>query len=134
MKAHSIVILAVLLAACAGTQEELGAVAKNDAIEDFITVTQLQSIDMIRARREINHKVITDRHIILSDRKSSYLASFNRRCIELDDRQITPDIRHDRNLIRARFDTYRGCRIERLYELTSGQAKELIDLGEKAEQ
>jgi hypothetical protein len=131
MKRYLIIVIAALSAACAGSTKEQGVVEKNDAIEDYVIVAQLPSIDSIRTRQQFHHQAITDKYIILADNRNSYLAVFDRRCRELDDVEVTPDYRHDANRIRARFDTYRGCRISHLYDMTDGQAQELLDLGKK---
>ena len=42
---------------------------------------------------------------------------------------MQPDIRYDSSVLRARFDTLRGCRIDKLYAIEPGQADELRNLG-----
>ncbi len=132
-KGYSVVLLAALLAGCANTAKEQGAVAKNDAVEDYITAAELPEVDMMRTTDQLRHKVITDRYIILSDRKSNHLITFKRRCRELKESVVTPDIRYDNNRLRSRFDTYRSCTIGAMYEINAGQAKELLDLGDSAD-
>jgi len=110
----------------------LTVLVENDAVDDYIRVAELPETDAIRKRGELHHKVVTEKYIILSDRKNSYLAVFRQRCRELDELDVTPDIRHDLNTVRARFDTYRGCRIQALYEITEGQVQELLNLGDKS--
>lgn len=120
-----------LLAACASGSfdERESVVRKNDAIADFITVAELEQVDEIRSMQQWRHKEITERYIIIRDNRHSYLAAFTRRCHELSDTEVTPDYRSDLRKIRARFDTFRGCRIDKLYKLSEGQAKELQELG-----
>ena len=128
-----IALLAALILGCAGTpQEDESVIKQNDVVDDYIRVAELPETDVIRKRGELHHTVITGKYIILSDDKSSYLVVFRQRCreLELDDMDITPDLRYDLKVVRARFDTYRGCRIESLYEITKGQAQELLGLGE----
>lgn len=127
-------ITVVLCSACATSPKEESVIAKNDAIDDYITVAELESVDAIRTRQQVHHKAITDSYIILTDGRSDYLATFDRRCRELDDPNVTPDVRRDAHTIRARFDTYRGCRISNLYSITDGQKQELEQLGEKTDQ
>lgn len=127
------VLVAASILGCAGApQEDESVIKQNDAVDDYIRVAELPETDAIRKRGELHHTVITEKYIILSDHKNSYLAVFRQRCRELDDLVVTPDIRHDLNVVRARFDTYRGCRIQSLYEITKGQAQELLDLGERS--
>ncbi len=132
MLAKSLVALAVaMLLGCASSPENDSVIMKNDAVEDYIKVSELKQIDAVRKRGELHHTVVTENYIILKDQRSAYLATFRQRCRELVEREVTPDLRHDLNILRARFDTYRGCRIQHLYEITEGQATELLDLGEK---
>ncbi len=121
----------VLIAGCAetGTKQESSAISKEKVFEDYIEVSQLKELDVIRTRDQIHYKVVSDKYIIIYDRKTFYLATFRQACKELQGGHVTPDIRHDPNTIRARFDTIRGCKIELLYALDEGQAEELIQLG-----
>ena len=128
MNRYIIVLVAALVAGCASGAKEQGVVAKNDAVEDYIAAAELPPVDWMRSSDQLRHQVITDRYIILSDRKEAHLIAFNRRCRELNETEVTPDIRYDKNRLRARFDTYRGCTIGAIYELNAGQAKELSDL------
>ena len=133
MLAKSLIALAAAtMLGCASAPEDDGAIVKNDAVEDYIKVSELKAIDTIRKRGELHHTVVTENYIILSDQRNAYLAAFRQRCRELDEREVTPDVRHDLKILRARFDTYRGCRIQYLYEITEGQATELLELGEKS--
>lgn len=120
---------AALLLGCAGAPEQASVLAKNDAVDDYIQVAELEKIEAIRTFEQLHHKVVTDKYIILSDRKNNYLATFRRDCRELHDTEVTPDVRYDRNALRARFDSYRGCRIESLFKISKGQAQELMSLG-----
>jgi len=126
-----VVVVAALGVACVSSGREQSVIAKNDAVEDYILVAELENLDSIRSRQQFHHKVITDRYIIITDGRKSYLAAFDRRCRELYDIEVTPDIRYDANTIRARFETYRGCRIGHLYGVTEGQAQELLQIGKK---
>ena len=126
------ILVAVSVLGCASTpQEDESVIKQNDTVDDYIRVAELPETDAIRKRGQLHHTVITEKYIILSDHKSSYLAVFRQRCRELEELKVTPDIRNDLNILRARFDTYRGCRIQSLYEITEGQAQELLDLGAK---
>ena len=109
MTKHLLILIAVLAAGCAGSDAspESNVVTRNDAIDDFIEVEELEEVDTIRSRKTLHHTIITERYIILSDNSESYLATFRRRCRELSDSHVTPDIRHEQHTIRARFDTYR---------------------------
>ena len=121
MFARSLVALAaVMVLGCASAPEDESVIVKDDALEDYIKVAELKEIDTIRKRGELHHTVVTDKYIILKDQRNVYLATFRQRCRALDEREVRPDLRHDLNILRARFDTYRGCRIERLRPLATG--------------
>ena len=126
------VLLATLVVGCAGGNTKGPSVLEqDDAIDDYIKVAELPSTDAIRSRTQVHYKGITDRYIVLHDNRKDWLVKFRRRCHELNDSvTITPDVRYENNVIRARFDTYRGCYIDEIYELSEGQAEELLELGE----
>ena len=130
MSKHSILILMLFIAGCASAPESENALTKNDAVDDFIKVAELESRDSVESRGLRSHKKITDTYIILPTRQKAYLLVFFRRCTELRNIEVTPDMRRDHKKIYARPDTFRGCRIKALYEVTKGQAEELIALGE----
>ena len=124
-------LLPAVLAACAtAPDDEPGAIAEDDPIADYIQVAELREVDAVRSFESLQHRVISEDYIILYDRRRSHLATFRRPCRELYDVDVTPDIRFDGNTVRARFDTIRGCRIDALYEISAGQAEELMQLGE----
>jgi len=131
-KGLTLLLVASILGCTSTAQEEESVLKRNDAVDDYIRVAELPETDAIRKRGELHHTAVTEKYIILSDRKNSYLVVFRQRCRELHDLDVTPDIRHDMNTVRARFDTYRGCRIEAFYEITEGQAQELVGLGDKS--
>ena len=124
----------VLMTGCASAPEKESVLKKNDAIDDYIVVAELKEIAAIKSREQLNSKIITDKYLIIYDRRSSYVLVFKRRCRELYDIEVTPDIRRERNVLRAGFDTYRGCVIRSLYEVTGGQADEVIALGKMSGQ
>ena len=45
---------------------------------------------------------------------------------------VVADVRRENNTIRARFDTLRGCRIDKIFALTEADVAELKSLGEIA--
>lgn len=129
--APATLLAASLIAGCASTARHENIVARNDAIEDYVVVSELEELDQIRKRGELYHTVVTNKYIFLKDRRSTYLATFAQPCWNLDEARLEPDYRHDSDTIKARFDTYRGCRISTLHELTKGQEKEILALAEK---
>ena len=136
MAKHAVAALAglvmVALTGCASVEEKESVIKKNDAIDDYVIVSELKKVDSIRSHESLNSKVITEKYIIVSDRRHSYLLTYKQACRELHETEVKPDIRRERNVLRARFDTYRGCPIRSLHEITKGQADELLELGEKS--
>lgn len=109
------------LPGCATTQET----KETDAIDDFIEVAELESLKVVRFRHQYSYKQLTEDYVILTSRDDYYLAAFKRRCRELNDYLITPDIRYDSNTLRAGIDTIRGCPIGEIFQIDKGQAEEL---------
>lgn len=111
-----------------------GCVTRQDpkvsaAVEDFIVAAELEELELIRTRNDYSWEYLSDRFVIIETRDGEYLLSFARRCRELYEVPVQPDIRYDSNVLRARFDTLRGCRINKLYAIEPGQADELRNLG-----
>ena len=120
------VAVIVLLAGCATTRPEVD----KEAVDDFVAVQELQELDQIRRDSADSYYELNNYYVIYQTRRGDYLFQFARRCWELDDQRITPDERWDANTIRARFDTLRGCRIDKIFGLTEAEAEELRQLGE----
>ena len=71
--------------------------------------------------------------MLVPTRRDDYLVEFQRDCRALRNTEITPDmvdVRQNRNVLRAKFDTIRGCRIARIYEISKAQSNELKVLGD----
>ena len=113
-------------AACATARPDLD----NEAIDDFIAVRQLEEVDSVRTDSTDGWTELNLNYVVYRTRRGEFLFEFARRCFELDERRVTPDTRWDSNVIRARFDTLRGCRIEKIFRLTEAEAEELRQLGE----
>lgn len=124
----AIFALTVLLSGCATSSES----RVSEAVSDYISAAELEEQDSIRTMTmgDFSHHIISQRYVTLETRKESFLVAFSRRCHELTERKVTPDIRYEKNILRARFDTIRGCRIGRIYAIDKGQAEELKNLGE----
>ena len=126
----TVLTIVVTLAGCAGQPSE-EALARDQAVSDFIAVRGLQETDRIRVSDNDGWSEITISYIVYRSRRNAYLFEFYRPCYELrDNTRIVADFRSEPNVIRARFDTLRGCRIDRIYPLTEAEAAELADIGE----
>lgn len=117
-------MLALIFTALAGCATQPGPTV-DDAIEDFVAVSGLEEMDSIRTRDQFGISELTERYILLRTRKDIYLVKFNRRCHELNEAEVTADIRFDSNKLRARFDTIRGCRIAKIFAIDEAEAEEL---------
>lgn len=133
MKAVSILIATTLLAACASQDEKAKRSTQDQAqaVRDFIVVRNLEELDSLSSRSNDRWTSIDDEFLIYKGRRGSYLIEFNRRCYELSDNtRVVADKRWDLNTIRARSDTFRGCRIARIFALTEVEVEELENIGD----
>ena len=119
-------LAALLLGACAATDEE----GRVNAYKDFIEVNELEEVGSIRSFEQFGQIVLDDRHVIVTTRKEDYLLTYSRRCSEFDDASRTPDVRRDPRALYAKTDTFRGCRISALYPISKAQAEELQELSQ----
>jgi hypothetical protein len=130
VRAIALCMAVIGLAACAG-QESREVNEEEQAVRDFIEVRGLAELNEIRVRDSAGWDKITGKFIIYNTRRESFLFVFARNCYELDDNtNIVADIRHSPNIINARFDTLRGCRIDKIYALTEAEVAELLQIGE----
>lgn len=97
----------------------------DDAIDDYVFLSALEETDSIRTREQFAISEITERYIFLRTRKDVYLVEFTRRCHELNEPRVTPDIRFDSKTLRPHLDTIRGCRIEKIFPINEAEAQEL---------
>jgi hypothetical protein len=125
----TVTTITMVLIACAGQPSE-ESLARDQAVRDFVEVRDLVEADRARVSDRDGWTEITARYIIYRSR-NAYLFEFYQPCYALrDNTRIVADVRAEPNLIRARFDTLRGCRIDRIYPLTEAEAAELKAIGE----
>ena len=132
-KAFATGLIAVIVTSCAATEEQEDPSRQDvpQAVRDFIEVRDLESLESLRSGSNDGWQSIDDNFIIYSGRRDKYLVEFVRRCYELSDNtRIVPDKRWDSNVVRARFDTIRGCRIAKIYALDKVEVEELKNIGE----
>jgi len=125
MKAVTGIALSALLLGCVAqdTQDKPATQDEEQAVRDFVAVRNLEELDKLRSSSNDSWQVIADEFIIYETRKAAYLVEFTRACYELEDRtRIVADIRRERNIMRSRFDTIRGCRIRKIFALTEAEA------------
>jgi len=129
---NKILILPALLAiaACSSTTQRPQEI---EAVRDYIVAAELEEITEIRMREQLSYTYVNDRFVTIDTRRGDYLLELNRDCWELRRNDFTPemvDVRDNPNVLRARFDTIRGCRIGKMYEITAEQREELTALGD----
>jgi Family of unknown function (DUF6491) len=126
-----LILLAALLTGC-GT----GAVRQEvRAIHDFITVSDLEQVDIIRLYSQLNYSYVNDDFVTISVSDRHYLVEFSQRCWALSSNIFTTamvDYRHDASYLRV-GDTIRGCPIDKIFEATADQLKEIKALGRSEE-
>ena len=106
---------------------------ENEAVLDFIYTSDLEEVDSIRFFQQYTYTYVNDQYVTIPTSSGDYLVEFTRTCPELRQNRFTPemvDYRDDNRTLRARFDTIRGCRIGKIYEVTAAQAQELAELGD----
>jgi Family of unknown function (DUF6491) len=106
---------------------------ENEAVLDFIYTSDLQEVDSIRFFQQYTYTYVNDQYVTIPTSSGDYLVELTRTCPELRQNRFTPemvDYRDDNRTLRARFDTIRGCRIGKIYEVTAAQARELAELGD----
>ncbi|MGI9222438.1 MAG: DUF6491 family protein [Woeseiaceae bacterium] len=123
-------IIAILTLAACASQEELITKDVEQAVRDFIDVRELQSVSEIPSANRDSWEAIDQNFILYKTRKQTYLVEFVRRCRELDEYPVVPDVRTTPNKIYTRFETIRGCRIANAFALSEGELAEVEALGE----
>ena len=125
------VLAALLLSACASNDEvtDPTAITMTEAVDDFVAVSELEAVPAVRTLEQLHHKVISSQYILIFDNRRKWLAKYSRPCKKLYQSDVTPDIRYERNTVRARFDTFRGCKVQEIYQIGDGMADELLNLG-----
>jgi hypothetical protein len=120
----------LLLAGCAGTPSQEMA-DKNLAVRDFVELRQLEELPKLRSQYSKGWDEITRTYIIYKTRRANYLVEFARPCWQLaDTSRIIADERFEPNVIRAKYETLRGCRIAAIYALDEAEVAELQNIGE----
>ena len=119
----------IMLQACASPKTRV----ETEAVRDYIVAAELPEADQIRygpiQRPDLTP--INEQFALINVRDRHYMLEFRRRCFALyDNTRITPDVRREGNILRARFDTVRGCVIDRIYQIDEAQALELEQLGD----
>ena len=126
------VLTGLLLTACATEERpavDIADVSEESRVDDYIAVAELPEVPAIRSLRTLHHRIITDTHVLVYDNQDTWLLRFARPCRRMHEKDVEPDVRYERNVIRSRFDTFRGCKIESIFEVDEAQAGEIRNLG-----
>ena len=101
-------------------------------IEDYVAVSELESVSKIRTREHDSWSYLTDKYILYTSGKEQTLIKFRSTCRDLRRSQIRhADVRSDKNAMRAGHDTIRGCRIDAMYPVAEHQVGEIKALAGK---
>ena len=134
MRLQVAAVVSLALTACASTNSGPSWPGKeNEAVLDFIVASELVEIRTLRLSEPIKYMYVNDNFVVVPVRRGDYLVGFRGRCTELRKRKYTADmidIRVSVRVLHADYDTIRGCRIGKIYELTELQFKELAALGD----
>ena len=130
MNKKTISIFAIALLSACASQERATTQDTEQAVRDFIDVRELAETEDMRTSNRDRWNALDQNFILYEAGKETYLLEFVRRCHELDDLPVVADLRKSGNLVRARFDTLRGCRIAKLFPLTESEVAELKAIGE----
>ena len=125
MNKRLLVLIVFLLGACAANEED----ERPDAIDDFIAVSELEEVRVIRSLEQFGQNVINDYYVIVTTRKEQFLLAYPYACSWTYDTGRRPDRRRDPHAIYADTDTFRGCRIKAMYPITEAQVAELMEMG-----
>ena len=123
---------AVLLLTSCVAQQQTGS-GVEQAIRDYIEVRQLAELEFLRSSNRDHWTELNEKFIIYKGYDEEYLLEFSRNCYELNEHPVVADVRREPNRVRARFDTLRGCRIEKIFAVNANDVAELTALGEHNE-
>lgn len=102
-----------------------------EAVRDLIRLEQPDQVDQIRLLNQLHYHYVNDHYVTVIQGSRYYLIEFTSRCRALRRGDYTPamvDTRRDAKYINARWDTIRGCTIDRIFSLSAGQLTEIIEL------
>jgi hypothetical protein len=120
---------ALMLGACALPFDE----QEIEAVYDYIAANDLQEVDKLRYYRQLHYRYINNFFVTVDTRTGNYLVEFKRECRALKQLEFTPEMvdkRDGSDTLRARFDTIRGCYIDKIYTITEAQSDAISDLGD----
>jgi hypothetical protein len=134
MKTMTLVCGLAALGGCVG--DPVYIAPENQTVSDFVSTGNLKEVSEIRKTDRDSWKYVNDHYIVYHARfyqagPGYFLVQFTGNCDSLNDNSVMPppDYIHDHRNIRA-TDTIRGCIVDKMYEVSDTQRKELRSLGE----
>ena len=136
MKRATLILAALFVAACGTTPEsdEEQAVAEDDPIQDFIELHNLKKVTIVRGFENPGALFMEDtRYIIAYLRDEQWLIEYDHECrlAQIESGGRPNDKRRSTRALYVQQDTFRGCPMEAMYEITLEQAKELITIAKE---
>jgi Tfp pilus assembly protein PilP len=128
MKSTILLVLALLMTACATTDQ--GPSEKDLEVRKYIDEAGLEEIHSIREFDNPGHLMVTRRYIIAYMRKTQYLFEYAHDCklAELGNDMRPSDSRRRARAISVGTDTFRGCPVKTMYQITYPQAEALMQI------
>ena len=114
MKTRACLLAFIAVGGCSTTPQTPREI---EAVRDFVVAAELEEVTEIRLSRQMSYTELNVRFVLVPTRRGDYLVEFQRDCRALRNTEVTPDmvdVRQNRNVLRAKFDTIRGCRIDRI--------------------
>ena len=121
VRSGMIVIAATAMAACASEPTEPVPVVldQDQVVLDLIEVRGLEEVNRMRGAERKSWEKVAPSYIVFKARRDDYLVEFIRPCMEIwNNTFFSADDTLLHNVLRARYDTIRGCRIGRIFTLT----------------
>jgi hypothetical protein len=131
MKSFIVVSASLFLVACASKSTPPPVGRYVESVRDFVSVSELREVDMIRHHDQTKYLYVNEYFVVMPAGRENYLIEFRGPCDALRRRQWTSDmidIRVSARILHADYDTLRGCSIDKIYELSNAQLKELESL------
>lgn len=124
-----LISITVTLGACAS--DPIYTPPADQTVNDYVTAAQLEEVDEVRKGDRDTWQYVNDRYVIYRSRMDDYLLEFKGSCDRLTDNSVLPpvDLIHDHRNLRA-SDTFRGCIVDAIYEISNSQRVELRNLGQ----
>lgn len=129
MRALGTTILCLLAGGCASTEQqgepnllsaEARAQAKVDETRAYLEAVNLPTVHAIQMSGSMRLQSSNRRFAVIKVNSSTYILETERECPGLETRGVElgmVDFRMQRRILRAGYDTIRGCRIKSIYKL-----------------